>query len=251
MESDVALLDVVGAWVLVSSVQLGAGGELPELHDVAGEGARLVREHILHLAQLLVEVGGLRPYRHVLLFVVHEVVGGHEHALPELDELEGDHEGDGDEVGEDEDPGAALVDEHGGEGLLVVTEEVTQVVHALAVGDQPVGAQVGSDEGHDYLHAEDADDGGGGLPLEFGELVASIGAVLHDLGVVALVDHGAVDVLGVSEDAAAEQEVFGAERGLLLELGQLNHAFELVNGVVGLLAGDYALDGAEPLVGLE
>ena len=34
-------------------------GALPELHDILGERARLVREEVFHLAQLLVEVGAV------------------------------------------------------------------------------------------------------------------------------------------------------------------------------------------------
>lgn len=71
---------VRGAQVLRQ--QRGVGGRvhgvghaaLAELHDVAGERAGLVAEHVAHHAQLLVEVGGARQRRRVRLRVVHLAV---------------------------------------------------------------------------------------------------------------------------------------------------------------------------------
>ena len=41
-------------------------GALPELHDILGERAGLVGEEVLHLAQLLIEVGAVALSRQVL-----------------------------------------------------------------------------------------------------------------------------------------------------------------------------------------
>lgn len=56
-------------------------GALVELHDVAGERARLVAEDVLHHSELLVQVGGPRHRRRVRLFVVHLTVHGDEFCL--------------------------------------------------------------------------------------------------------------------------------------------------------------------------
>ena len=45
---------------LSRSQQSGLDRNLPELHFIAGEGASLVTEHILHLAQVLIQVAVTR-----------------------------------------------------------------------------------------------------------------------------------------------------------------------------------------------
>ena len=48
------------------------GRELGELHDVASERARLVREDVLDLTQLFVDVGRLSLHVEVLVLIVHK-----------------------------------------------------------------------------------------------------------------------------------------------------------------------------------
>ena len=72
------------------AIALGSGRELLEVHDVLSQGTRLVTEHVVDHAQLLVEVGRLHLHRHVLLVIVHQPVLLHEHTLGELDHLQRD-----------------------------------------------------------------------------------------------------------------------------------------------------------------
>ena len=72
---------------VVESVGGHARGETFELHYVRGQRARLVREDVLYLAELLVDVGALSAAAEVLIRVVHIHVHVHERALEELDHL--------------------------------------------------------------------------------------------------------------------------------------------------------------------
>ncbi len=73
-------------------------GELLELHHILSEGPCFVREHILHLAQLLIQITGLDVCRHVLFRVVNEGVPLDKKGLHKLDHFESHHEGNGDQV---------------------------------------------------------------------------------------------------------------------------------------------------------
>ena len=59
---------------MFNTVCLSIYGALFEHHDVLGEGARLVGEDVLHLAELLVQGGGASFCRGVRLTVVHPLV---------------------------------------------------------------------------------------------------------------------------------------------------------------------------------
>lgn len=71
----------------VPTVDNAIDAALLEGHDVLGEGARLVRENVLHLAQLVVEAGASRFSRKVLGLVIHVHVPVDEDAVPQVDEL--------------------------------------------------------------------------------------------------------------------------------------------------------------------
>ena len=59
--------------VFVCAIEAVAGCEFAEFHYVARESARLVREDILDLAQLLVQIRRITRHRLVLLLVEHQV----------------------------------------------------------------------------------------------------------------------------------------------------------------------------------
>ena len=70
------------------TVDDAADAALLEGHDVLRERARLVREHVPHLAQLVVEAGAAGLGGHVLWRVVHLYVPVDEHAVAQVDELD-------------------------------------------------------------------------------------------------------------------------------------------------------------------
>ena len=98
------LLALIGA--VIGAVGVKACRKFPEFHDIAGQCARLVREDILDLSELLVEVTRLRPTLVILLAIVvdHAAVIIHHRSLKQFDHLERCEKTDRDEVGEDEDP---------------------------------------------------------------------------------------------------------------------------------------------------
>ena len=85
-------------------------GELFELHNIASQGASFVRENVLDLAQLLVNIRRLGPRVEILIKIIHVQVVVHERSLPEFDHFQSDQKRYRDKVAEDEDPRAC----HGG-----------------------------------------------------------------------------------------------------------------------------------------
>lgn len=81
-------------WLVVSSIGIILfghhtesscfGAELFELHDIASECASLVREDVLDLAELLIDVGALGFTSEVLFVVEHFHIILHEGTLEEL-----------------------------------------------------------------------------------------------------------------------------------------------------------------------
>ena len=69
------------------TVAAAVDGALVEDHDVLGEGARLVGEDVLHLAQLLVQGGGAGLGRRPLLHAEHLLVPVDEVAVAQADDL--------------------------------------------------------------------------------------------------------------------------------------------------------------------
>lgn len=62
-------------------------GALVEHHDVLGEGARLIREDVLHLAQLFVQGGGTGLCRCSFLHAEHLLVPVNEVAVAQTDDF--------------------------------------------------------------------------------------------------------------------------------------------------------------------
>ena len=81
-------------------------GELFELHNIASQGASFVRENVLDLAQLFIDIGRLGPRMEILIIIIHIQVVVHERTLPEFDHFQSDQKRYRDKVTEDEDPGA-------------------------------------------------------------------------------------------------------------------------------------------------
>ena len=132
---------------IIVAVSLSPHHHVLETHVVAGQSASLVRKHVLDLTQFLVERAGLDSDLRWL--------GGQEVAVADVDALEvlhhfeGDDHGDGDEVGEEEDPAAPLHEQ-----FLGVVDVVPLRNPPLLVLDGDEGAQ----EGDAHLHHEDVDD---------------------------------------------------------------------------------------------
>lgn len=69
------------------TVAAAIDGALAEDHDVLGEGARLVGEDVLHLAQLLVQGGGARLRRRPFLHAEHPLVPVDEVTVAQANDL--------------------------------------------------------------------------------------------------------------------------------------------------------------------
>ena len=63
--------------------------ELLELHDVAGKRASLIREDVLNLTELFVNICALSAHGKVLIVIIHVNVLIHEVSLKELDHFKG------------------------------------------------------------------------------------------------------------------------------------------------------------------
>lgn len=74
-------------WWRGHTIAAAVDGALVEDHDVLGQGARLVREDVLHLAQLLVQGGGAGLGGRPLLHAEHLLVPVDEVAVAQADDL--------------------------------------------------------------------------------------------------------------------------------------------------------------------
>jgi hypothetical protein len=163
----------------VVSVGLLPDDHVLETHVVSGQSAGFISEDVLDLPQLLVERAGLHPDFCGLGGKVG--VSGDPGALDVLDHFEGDDEGDGDEVGEEQHPAAPLHEELLGHG-----DELAVLEHDCVDGE---GGDEGAGEGQRHLRQEDADHYQPHLELEARLLLPCLVAVEHDLAVDAGVDH--------------------------------------------------------------
>mmetsp|Transcript_10515 Transcript_10515/g.28063 ORF Transcript_10515/g.28063 Transcript_10515/m.28063 type:complete len:886 (+) Transcript_10515:1031-3688(+) len=220
--------------------------EFAEVHHVARESARLVGEHVLDLPHLLVEVG--RPGHAADVLVDHVLVSVHEVDLEKLDEGHGDQQRDRDEVGEEDDEVEVARHEDENHGPLGIALLVSQVqVRPVVVG--AAGVEDGADEGGDEAQgALDQEDGAcelAGGALEVRHLPALLVlAVHHDLCFLAGVDHDSDGPGNVLDLAPAEEHGLLVDRNLrlLVALGDVQEADEVVEELVGALAVDVALE---------
>lgn len=83
-------LNLVFVQTELLTVSFPVDGALVEGHDVLRQRACLVTEDVLDLAQLLVERGGPRLGRSVVLRVIHLPVPVDEEAVPQSDDLHAD-----------------------------------------------------------------------------------------------------------------------------------------------------------------
>lgn len=81
---------VVFIEVELLTVSFPIDGAPVECHDVLRQGAGLVTENVFDLAQLLVERGGPRLSRSVILGVIHLPVPVYVEAVPQTDDLHTD-----------------------------------------------------------------------------------------------------------------------------------------------------------------
>ena len=121
---------------------MATDGDFFELHDIGGQGACLVREDVVNLSEFLIEIGRLDES--LLLdsvgTLVHSLVVVRDlDTLNVLDHLKGDEEGDGNEIREDENPGAPFFPDH-------VIERVEVMLEFTLLGAFPEVASQGSCE---------------------------------------------------------------------------------------------------------
>mmetsp|Transcript_30175 Transcript_30175/g.57950 ORF Transcript_30175/g.57950 Transcript_30175/m.57950 type:complete len:865 (-) Transcript_30175:203-2797(-) len=215
---------------------------LEQLHDVARERARFVREHRLNHPQLLVEVGGAAHHAHVQGRVVHAAVVADEVHLGHLHQLDGDVERDGNEVAVQNEGGDKVPERHHHRLVRVkVRLRVPrhEVVHLLAEHGGPRGGEEGPHETHRKQQEEHEQDDVVDLTLHRAALAGRSGAVHHHLGLVPRVHHHAEDRLRVAKAGAPQEQVARVQRHHLAVV-QSEGAVEGVDAVVGRVALDAA-----------
>lgn len=82
-----------------------------EVHLVLGQGARLVREEYIDLAQLLVEIGGIHHALLVRLLLIQIHVPLHEHAANDALQLDGYVQRDGYQIVKEYQEGEVILQE--------------------------------------------------------------------------------------------------------------------------------------------
>ena len=194
-------------------------GALEVLHAVAGQGPGLIGEHRVDHAELLVEVAGSRAKWRVRLLVVHLPVAVQKHhRLAHLDELEGDVQGDGDEVAVQDVRGEERDDANLG-GVFGVKHHIRVAgVHVPVLGGHVLDPRAADDARDGSHHAQQAEHGEDDLVhpfLDGGPFRRSRAAVHHNFGVVPGVDGQADDPLRVPQRATSEEDVGRHERDLL------------------------------------
>ncbi|GIX64755.1 uncharacterized protein BcabD6B2_41900 [Babesia caballi] len=180
--------------------------ELAEDHFVARQRARLVREEVAHLAEVLVERGGARRGVHVDLVVVHVRVRVDEERLDDACDVHGHDRADGHEGGRDGNP----AEEGDGEDVrarpaLVLANKVRHRV--VEVVDVPVrGPQ--RREGAE-CDLDDPDDEGqlDHDPVEVAHLVRRAGDVFVDFRLVARVNDQPHHPVRVAHPAPPQQQL--------------------------------------------
>ncbi|KAH6605615.1 hypothetical protein Trco_004768 [Trichoderma cornu-damae] len=218
------------------AVGLPVDGGLLELHDVLGKRSGLVREDVLDLPDVVGDVPRLRDAGLIDRLVIHFHVVEDEYGLQGAHDFEGDVEGNGDQILEDDD-GRPKGDEASNAGAAADGAEVEEVLGGVRLGP---GHAVDNrrKQTHDGEDDEVADD----VPVHFagdaGTLAGRDAGIHHDLGVVAGEDDDAQDPLGVSQVAASQHQVVNGD------------GFGHFLGLVVQVAGDLLLppDGAIVLV---
>ena len=108
------------------------------------------------MAEFLIDIRSLCLHRIMLVVVVHFFVESHEAALPVLDYLEGHNERNWDEVRENQDPSARLLDKQkepvGVPDIVFVETEVGRVIKVI---DHPSAADCRTNHGSNDLNDED------------------------------------------------------------------------------------------------
>eukprot|EP00968_Pinguiococcus_pyrenoidosus_P009125 scaffold703_cov245-Pinguiococcus_pyrenoidosus.AAC.17 len=237
---------------------------LSEVHHVAGERSRLVREDVADLPKLLVELHVLDLARAVRLGVVHLQILLHEIRLARLHDGHADVQRYGDEVREEQevveehdDEVHALVPqlvradtfafpERGEDGPRGVGEEdlvgvqIPVVLHLPQVGDHVAERRDGT---HKDEERDDPDELLVDHLLHPALLEGALRAGHDDLRVAARVQHEASEPLGVPQGDAAEHDAV-IRHGLvaLLELagasGDVEHGVHAVHVGIGMLELD-------------
>ena len=213
-----------------------ADRRLAELHHVPREGARLVAEDVVHLAELLDEVGPAALRRRVARLVVHLEVRVDQQRLVELDKLHRDDQRDRDQ---------AVVQDNEREDRLdkrTCAAPVVQLRHEVlcALGEGGRLDQRADRTDHREREQQDKqrDDQRVHLAVHPGALRGGRGRVAHQLGVVPgehrqAVRPGRVPQLCAAQEQLVRPDGHRAAPGAPLEV---QRAVERVQAVVRRLA---------------
>ena len=120
--------------------------ELLEFHDITSQSACLVREYVLDLTKLFVDVSRLGLHSEILVLIIHHQIHSHETTLPEFDDFKSHNKRDGYEIGENQDPGARSLDEKQAPvGVPFIFLLECKVLNAIQVVDHPGCSNGGAD----------------------------------------------------------------------------------------------------------
>lgn len=170
------------------SVAVGTNRELFELHNILCQSSSLIREYVVHSPKFLVKVWRLSPCRHVFFHVINRIVLLNEVRLEELDDFEGDYEGNRYNIHYHEEPRSKLHEEEDNSFVGVRCFQI-QIRKLFFVNLLPDRAEYRTNETHDELDQNDQEDVGVSGELEFWELGLWLDWIHHDLSFMTSEDH--------------------------------------------------------------
>mmetsp|Transcript_57750 Transcript_57750/g.101461 ORF Transcript_57750/g.101461 Transcript_57750/m.101461 type:complete len:318 (-) Transcript_57750:519-1472(-) len=239
------LADLCDAQAIAHAVD----GGFAEVHDVARQGAGLVGENVRHLSELLVQRHGAHDRGGVQGRVIHIQIGVHKHTLCEAYKRHGHIQRHGDHRGMQQQLVEKLNDPHLA-GVLVPAQVPVALDVLGAVEDH---LSDGACEAHPQQHHDDAGDLLCGHQVQVGRLHSGRHIALHDLHVVAGVQHQTHHPVRRAKHAATEDHILrinGHSAGVGDALGAQN-AGEGVDVVVRVLHLDRTGEAAQVTIGLD
>lgn len=150
------IVDIIlhGRQLQIITIQFTPYDDVPKLHLITSQCPCLISKNILHLPQFLIDTDRPAFQSSIIERTVHFLILGHEIALEDLDELQGDDETDGDE--------GAVEDEVGRERNACQTQtggfsSEDELLEGVCLSAAVVGV-AGTNETADGLQGEDDED---------------------------------------------------------------------------------------------
>ena len=182
-----------------------------ELHDVLRQRPGFIAEDILNHAQFLVQARALHLGGQVTLLVVDHDILRDKVGLNEVYCLKGDKERDRDKVHESNEPDSDVKEaltHHVGRAAVASRIQIPGLISVILRPEcQDDGAKNAAAELNSHCNQNELVDEEGILRA----LCRSIGAILHNFGVVARKDTKSEDPLSVPEAGALKKDLIGVD----------------------------------------